>query len=56
MPTVLTQTANAPAAQPPSAVLDRLWAPAILASGVGLTAAWIFFLGYGLIELVVLAF
>jgi hypothetical protein len=35
--------------------LSRIWAPAILMAGFGLTLAWTAFLGYELIELVGMA-
>ena len=35
--------------------LSRIWAPAFLIAGLGLTLAWIAFLGYELIGLVEMA-
>ena len=40
---------SAPAATP---VIQRIWPIAVLVIGVELTAAWICFLGYGLVKLV----
>jgi hypothetical protein len=54
------QTAAAPAV--PAAVDDstlyfhQIWPPVVIALGLGLSVAWASLLGYGLIELVSLAF
>jgi len=42
-----------PAAQP---LLQRIWPQAMIALGLGLTAAWTCLLGYGLVSLIALAF
>jgi hypothetical protein len=43
----------APNSQPASRLLVRqIWPTAVIAFGLGLTAAWICFLGYGLVKLV----
>jgi hypothetical protein len=55
-----TQTGIAPAASAavadPIFYFDQIWPPAIIATGLGLTMAWVSLLGYGLIELIELAF
>jgi len=40
----------------PNPHLRNIWQPAVLAFGLGLTAAWISLLGYGLFQIVGLAF
>ena len=50
--TANAQTAPAPAAEP---LTRRMWAPVMIALGLGLTAAWACFLGYGLVTLMMLA-
>jgi hypothetical protein len=49
--------ANAPdlASKADEPIFQRIWPPAALACGLGLTAAWVSFLGYGLFSLVELA-
>ena len=54
--TMQTQIAIAPTAPVGYPLVHRIVAPAIIACALGLTAAWIFFLGYGLVRLVDLAF
>lgn len=44
---------SAPAAMP---AIDRIWPIAVIAFGLGLTAAWIFLLGYGIARLIGFAF
>jgi hypothetical protein len=51
-----TQIAIAPTAPVGYPLVHRIVAPAIIAFALGLTAAWIFFLGYELVRLVGLAF
>ena len=51
--TANAQTAPAPAAEP---LTRRMWAPVMIALGLGLTAAWTGLLGYGLVSLIALAF
>ena len=50
----MANAANIPtkAAEP---FLQRIWPPAALAGAVGLTAAWVSLLGYGLFSLIELA-
>lgn len=35
-------------------LFDRIWPPAVIALGLGLTATWVSLLGYGLVRLVAL--
>ena len=53
-----TQTAIAPTAQATqtNALFHRIWPPAIVILGLGLTAAWIALWGYGLVSLIKIAF
>ena len=53
-----TQTAIAPSAQATQTnrLFDRIWPPAIIIFGLGLTAAWIALLGYELVSLIKIAF
>ena len=46
-------TALAPADNKP---FDKIWAPAMMALGLGLSATWAFFLAYGLYRLIELAY
>lgn len=39
----------------PDSVIHRIWPVAVIGFAFGLTAAWIWFLGYGLVKLVELA-
>jgi hypothetical protein len=53
-----TQTAIAPIElTPPAAhaIFNQFWPPAVLAVGIGLTAAWITLLGYVLVVIMELA-
>lgn len=50
--TAIAQTAPALATEP---LFHRIWQPATIAFGLGLTAAWACFLGYGLVTLMMLA-
>ena len=52
------QTAIAPAALAPADdnLFYRIWPQAMIALGLGLTAAWTGLLGYGLVSLIALAF
>jgi hypothetical protein len=43
-------------AQAPQLHFHRVWPPAAIGFGLGLTAAWICLLGYGLVSLIALAF
>ena len=52
--TAVAQTVLAPATA--DQLIHRIWPPAMIALGLGLTAAWIGLLGYGLVLLVELAF
>jgi hypothetical protein len=52
-PAPMADSRSTPAAQP---LFDRIWAPAMIALGLGLTAAWACLLGYGLVSLIALAF
>ena len=59
-PSAVAATAPAISAASPSApaaklLFHRIWPPAIIALGLGLTAAWICLLGYELISLIALA-
>jgi hypothetical protein len=63
--TVIAPAAQAQAqaqAQASAAVADpvfyfsQIWPPAIIAFGIGLTVAWVSLLGYGLVEVIALAF
>jgi hypothetical protein len=47
-PAISAASRSAPAAQP---LFHRIWPPAIIALGLGLTAAWTCLLGYGLVSL-----
>ena len=51
--TAIAPTAPAPGADP---LIRRIWAPAMIALGLGLTAAWACLLGYGLVSLIALSF
>ena len=51
-PAILAASRSAPAAQP---LFHRIWPPAIIALGLGLTAAWICVLGYGLVSVITIA-
>ena len=53
MQTQIAITPTAPVGYP---LVHRIVAPAIIVCALGLTAAWIFLLGYGLVRLVDLAF
>jgi hypothetical protein len=44
---------SAPAAIP---IIDRIWPIAVIAFGLGLTAAWVCLLGYGVARLIRFAF
>jgi hypothetical protein len=37
-------------------VIDRIWPIAVIAFGLGLTAAWVCLLGYGVVRLIRFAF
>jgi hypothetical protein len=52
-----TQTAIAPPALAPAdtALFHRIWPPAMIAFGLGLTVAWVALLGYGLVSIIELA-
>jgi hypothetical protein len=52
------QTAIAPAALAPADdnLFYRIWPSAMIALGLGLSTAWTFFLAYGLVSLIALAF
>ena len=52
-PAPTADSRSTPAAQP---LLDRIWPQAMIALGLGLTAAWACLLGYGLVSLIALAF
>lgn len=52
--TAVAQTVLAPATA--GQLIRRIWPAAMIALGLGLTAAWIGLLGYGLVLLVELAF
>ena len=59
-PSAFAATAKAIAAvsgstPPVQPLFHRIWPPTIMALGLGLTAAWICFLGYGLVNLITLA-
>ena len=47
-----TDVRTAPAREP---LFRRIWPAAAIAFGLGLTAAWMCFLGYGLVKLVEIA-
>ncbi len=47
-----TLNASIPAAKPVEPLIQRIWPPAGIGLGLGLTAAWVSFLGYGLITLI----
>ena len=51
-PAHMADTRSAPA---PDSVIHRIWPVAVIGFAFGLTAAWIWFLGYGLVKLVELA-
>jgi hypothetical protein len=51
--TAIAPTAPAPVADP---LIRRMWAPVMIALGLGLTAAWTCLLWYGLVSLIELAF
>jgi len=53
--TAIVSTASAAVADP-FIDLHHIWPLAVIALGLGLTAAWVSLLGYGLIVLVGLAF
>jgi hypothetical protein len=53
--TVIAPAASA-AVTAPIFYRDRIWPPAVIACGMGLTVAWISLLGYGLVEFIGLAF
>jgi hypothetical protein len=44
---------STPVAEP---FVRRIWAPAIIVIALGLTAAWVGLLGYGLVRLIAVAF
>jgi hypothetical protein len=50
-PAITTGTSPAPADR---TVVQRIWAPAVIAIGLGLTATWAALLGYGLLSLITL--
>ena len=50
--TAIAPTAPAPVADP---LIRRMWAPVMIALGLGLTGTWISLLGYGLVTLMMLA-
>jgi hypothetical protein len=52
------QTTTAPIAQVKNdnSLFDRIWPPAAIIVGLGLTAAWTSFLGYGIVDLILSAF
>jgi hypothetical protein len=52
-PAPTADSRSTPAAQP---LFDRMWAPVMIALGLGLTAAWTCLLWYGLVSLIELAF
>ena len=51
------ETAIAPAALVPADdnLFYRIWPPAMIAFGLGLTVAWVALLGYGIVSLIALA-
>ena len=51
-PTMQTQTAIAPTTPVRDPLILQILRPIMVAFGLGLTAAWISFLGYGLVTLV----
>jgi hypothetical protein len=51
-PAIAADSRFVPAAQP---LFHRIWPPAMIALGLGLTAVWICLLGYGLVSLITLA-
>jgi hypothetical protein len=40
-------------AQAPQLLFHRVWPPAVIGFGLGLTAVWICLLGYGLVGLII---
>jgi hypothetical protein len=53
--TVIAPTASAAVADPVF-YFHQIWPTAVIAIGLGLTGAWVSLLGYGLVELIGLAF
>jgi hypothetical protein len=51
-PAISAASRSAPAAQP---LFHRIWPPAIIALGLGLTAAWTCLLGYELVIVITIA-
>ena len=52
---ITCETASAvdvPSTAAATPVIDRIWPIAVIAFGLGLTAAWICFLGYGITKLI----
>ena len=45
-------TADKPSVPAATADVRQIWPKAVIAFGLGLTAAWICFLGYGLVKLI----
>ena len=52
-PAIAADPRSAPASQP---LVHKIWPPAMLALGLGLTAAWTCLMAYGLVSLIALAF
>ena len=52
--TMQTQTTIAPTAPAAGSLLRRILAPAMIFVGLGLAAAWLALLGYGLVALIML--
>ena len=50
------KTAIAPTTPVAAPFFHRIWPSAMIAFGLGLSAAWAFFLAYGLVRLIALAF
>jgi len=53
--TTVAHTADLAPVLVPQQVAGPFWPKAVVAFGVGLTAAWLCFLGYGLVKLIQLA-
>src|ERR1035441_1237195 len=53
--TAIAPTALAPADDNLFCLFCRIWPPAMIAFGFGLTVAWVALLGYGLVSLIALA-
>jgi hypothetical protein len=46
---------ESPSVPAATVIVDRIWPKAVIAFGLGLTAAWICLLGYGIAKLVEMA-